>query len=595
MELKDYYNRFNVGKKYTKSLFRAGTSLQSAELNEVQDYATDALKRLGDALFADGDVISGCTCVVDNQTGATTLEAGKIYLNGMIRDVHEGSFTIPTTTSVRIGIYYKEKTITELEDPELRDPAVGTPGYQEIGAARLQYTTEWGFLIEGEVSDDNRGNFYPIYNIENGVLVQKALAPQLDSVSTALARYDDESNGSYVVDGMNVTCLSADSDKQIFSINKGKAHVNGYEIELSHALRSAFDNDPDIQRVESDPYVFEPDSFGKMQINLNYTPLKEVEIIDITAEKTVNLTHGSYSGALDPIPSSSVLEIMQIKQGSTTYQKGIDYKLTAGQVDWSPSGAEPAPGSSYEITYRHRTHVDPTDITDAGFKISGAVTGSMVLVTYTWKMPRYDLITIDSEGIVRRVKGLAHAWSPSVPSAPTGQLILAEVKQTWNQNSKPEIEDVAVRAVTMGDIEAMRNMIYDIYYLLAQERLKSNANASDPSTKKGVFVDPFYDDDMRDQGITQTGAIVNEKLRLPVTVTSSDHARDQEAYMLPYELEPVISQEFITGSMKINPYCAFDPIPSDLTVTLNVDRWTETVSQWLSPITNVYYSWYSSY
>ena len=64
--------------------------------------------------------------------------------------------------------------------------------------------------------------------------------------------------------------------------------------------------------------------------------------------------------------------------------------------------------------------------------------------------------------------------------------------------------------------------------------------------------------------------------------------------MLPYELEPVISQEFITGSMKINPYCAYDPIPSDLIVTLNVDRWTETISQWLSPVTNIYYAGYSS-
>ncbi len=164
MTLQGYYNRFNSAKKYTKSLFRAGGHLQSAELNEVQDYATDAIKRIGDALFADGDVINGCTCVIDNQTGTTTIESGKIYLNGMIRDVHEGSFTIPTDISVRIGIYFKEKTITELEDPELRDPAVGTSGYQQIGAARLQYTTEWAFLSEGAVADSSRGEFYTIYN-----------------------------------------------------------------------------------------------------------------------------------------------------------------------------------------------------------------------------------------------------------------------------------------------------------------------------------------------------------------------------------------------------------------------------------------------
>lgn len=66
MSLSKYYNRFDPAKKYTKSLFLAGKGLQSAELNEVQEYASAAIKGIGDALFADGDVISGCTCVIDN-------------------------------------------------------------------------------------------------------------------------------------------------------------------------------------------------------------------------------------------------------------------------------------------------------------------------------------------------------------------------------------------------------------------------------------------------------------------------------------------------------------------------------------------------
>ena len=192
----------------------------------MQEYASHAIKEIGDALFKSGDVISGCTCVIDSDTGAVTVEAGKIYLNGLVRDVHEGNLEIPTNVSVKIGVYFKERTITELEDPDLRDPAVGTTNYQNPGAARLQYTTTWGYqLAETSESDSELGEFYTIYNVENGVLVQKALAPQLDSVSSALARYDDESNGSYVVKGMNVTCLSADSEEQIFSINEGKAHV----------------------------------------------------------------------------------------------------------------------------------------------------------------------------------------------------------------------------------------------------------------------------------------------------------------------------------------------------------------------------------
>ena len=587
----EIYNRFDASKKYTKLLFRSEQTLQSAEMNETQEYIQHAIKEIGNALFKDGDVISGCTCVIDSDTGAVTVESGKIYLNGIVRDVHEGNLEIPTNVSVKIGVYFKEQTITELEDPELRDPAVGTSNYRQPGAARLQYTMTWGYqLPETSESDSELGDFYTIYNVENGVLVQKALAPQLDSVNTALARYDDESNGSYVVKGMNVTCLSADSTEQIFSINEGKAHVNGYEIELSHSLRSVFENEYDLQEVESDPYIFEPDALGNMTINLNYTPLAEVRTVDITAEKRVNLTHGSYSGALDPIPSTAVLEIMQIKQGNTIYIKGTDYKLTAGQVDWSLSGAEPSPGSSYEIIYRHRTQVTPTNVTDTGFDVSGAVDGSMILVTYSWKMPRYDIITIDAEGIVRRIKGLAHSWTPVVPKAPSGQLVLAEIYQNWTENAKPKVTNNAIRVVQMADIESMKNMITDLYYLIAQLQLKNDATTSDPTAKKGIFVDPFFDDDMRDQGIAQTGAIVDNKLMLPISTTVSDFAKEQQVYMLPYELESVVSQELQTGYMKINPYNAFDPIPADLTITLNIDHWTEVETQWLSAITYTYYS-----
>lgn len=71
--LDKYFNRFDSSKKYTRTLFLASRGLQSAELNEIQDYPNHAIKEIGDALFADGDVISGCTCVVDSETGAVTV------------------------------------------------------------------------------------------------------------------------------------------------------------------------------------------------------------------------------------------------------------------------------------------------------------------------------------------------------------------------------------------------------------------------------------------------------------------------------------------------------------------------------------------
>ncbi|RDD34320.1 hypothetical protein Wcon_01608 [Wolbachia endosymbiont of Cylisticus convexus] len=442
MTLNAYYNRFNPDKEYEKSLFLAGRGLQSAELNETQEYALSKLKGIGDAIFRDGDVITGSNCIIDGEK--VTLESGKIYLRGAVRKVEEKEFVIPLSTTVRIGVYYLESTITELEDENLRDPAVGTRNYQEVGAARLKVSTIWGYQAEGVSPRFSEGEFYPIYNIENGVLIEHSPPPQANIVTTALARYDKEANGSYVVSGLEVMFLQKEEERggkkgrkrQVFVVNGGKARVDGYEIELSHSIRAYFDEDPDIKTVASESHTFQPNSQKVMELKVHDSPISEIKKVDITVQKTITMTHGSYSGVVDPIPDSAVLEIIQIKQGNVIYENSTDYKLSSGNVDWSLPGREPAPGSSYQITYRCRTHVSPEDISEEGCKIKGAVDGSLVLVDYTWKMPRYDLITIDAKGVVRRIKGIAHPWKPSMPKAPSGQLLLCYIHQTWKTGEK---------------------------------------------------------------------------------------------------------------------------------------------------------------
>ncbi|WCR59647.1 MAG: hypothetical protein PG978_001095 [Wolbachia endosymbiont of Ctenocephalides felis wCfeF] len=593
MTLNSYYNRFNPDKEYEKSLFLAGRGLQSAELNETQEYALSKLKGIGDAIFRDGDVITGSNCIIDRETGKVTLEGGKIYLRGAVRKVEEKEFVIPLNTIVRIGVYYLESTITELEDENLRDPAIGTRNYQEVGAARLKVSTIWGHQFEGLSPRFSEGEFYPIYNIENGVLIEHSPPPQANIVTTALARYDKEANGSYVVNGLEVMFLQkeeGEGGKQVFVINEGKAHVDGYEIELPHSIRVSFDQDPNIKSVESEPHTFQPNSQRVMELKVNDFPISEIKKVDITVQKTITITHGSYSGAVDPIPDSAVLEIIQVKQGNVIYENSVDYKLNAGNVDWSLPGKEPAPGSSYQITYRCRTHVSPEDINEKGCKVKGAVDNSLVLVDYTWKMPRYDLITIDSKGVVRRIKGIAHPWRPSMPKAPSGQLLLCYIHQTWKNGEKEGVKIVnnAIHAVPMNELEAMKKGINDLYALVAEERLRNDANSREPTTKKGVFVDSFFDDDMRDQGISQSAAIVNRELVLPIDVEVADIEKGGERYLLPYKLEPVLEQLLQTKGEKINPYQAFDPVPAQITLNKNIDHWTEVTTNWKSPVTRVF-------
>jgi hypothetical protein len=405
-------------------------------------------------------------------------------------------------------------------------------------------------------------------------------------VKVALARYDRESNGSYIVRGFDVKAQGVVDDKQVFVLNEGKAHVDGYEIELPHSVRLKYELNPDLSTVQSEPHTFQPDAQGNMRITLNNPTCYAVQTVDITQQKTANLTHGAFSGVADQIPDQAILEIVQVRQGGTVYEQGTDFRLQSGAVDWSLSGAEPAPGSSYEVTYRARVSVVSQDVTESGLTVSNAVPGTLVLIDYTWKMPRYDLITIDKDGKVQRIQGQAHPWRPSIPKAPAGQLALAYVAQTWKTEAKPDVISTAIHAISMTEIQAMKNAIAELYDFVAEERLKNNANARDPAAKKGLFVDPFFDDDMRDFGIEQTAAIVDQCLQLPIAVAIVDTGKAATPWMLPFTLEPVVEQPMRTGSMKINPYQAFDQLPAIAKMILDTDRWTEVQTVWNSNTTS---------
>ena len=143
----------------------------------------------------------------------------------------------------------------------------------------------------------------------------------------------------------------------------------------------------------------------------------------------------------------------------------------------------------------------------------------------------------------------------------------------------------------------MQNQISDLYQLLAIERLRNDANSEDATSKFGVFVDPFLDDDMRDAGIEQSAAIVDGELTLPLNADIAELTLpNQNTLTLPYALENLLVQEMQTGSMRVNPYQAFEPVPASVSLTPSVDHWTQTNTRWTSTITQRFwwarFSWW---
>jgi hypothetical protein len=585
MPLTGYYNRFSAGDRYDELLFRAGKGLQSAELNEVQSTLIDRLKRIADAVFKDGAVISGTPPTINGTTAACPLSL--IYLRGAMREVAAANLTISLVGIVRVGVYLVDAEITEVEDPDLRDPAVNTRNYTEPGAGRLQVTASWG--REG---DGSAGIFYPVYTIIDGTLLNPGGDNFGDAFTEALARYDRESNGNYIVDGLSVTALGLAAGVNAFSVKDGTGNIFGYKIDKLASTRLNYAEDPDLELVDAEPDTFTGTTGGSATIQLNRFPVESILEVVITQQKTVTITRGGVSGGQDTLPDVSVLSIQSITQGGTTYTAATDYFLNGDKVDWSPGGAEPAPGSTYSITYRYLGNVTPTAVNlQAGtFTVSGAVNGTLVLTDYRWKLPRYDRLCIDRDGNFSRVKGISTRFNPLPPSVPPGLLSLATVEQKWGET--PAVSNDGIRALPFDQLERMRSLIVDLFDLVAVERLRNDISSREPSSKRGVFVDPFLDDDLRDQGITQTAAIVDGTLQLPIAPTVyRAPTNNTQDWMLPYTEEIILEQTRQTGSSKINPYQAFDPIPAAVVLTPAVDRFTIINTIWSSPVVQQINTW----
>lgn len=581
-----YYNRFDPSKNYDEHLFRAGKVLQSAELNEIQTSAANRIKNISDVLFKDGSVIRNAQIVVNADTGATILEGGAVYLAGAVRGVPEAELVIPTSGTINVGVYLQSTVVTELEDPALRDPAIGVRNYQEPGASRLKVEPAWGYNGDGQ-----DGEFYPVYEVVNGIVSPKEPPPAIDAIALAISRYDRQSSGGfYAVSGLNTQRLADVDGKQIYSVSEGVARVAGREVTLQHAIRVEYATAPDPKTVTLEPHVA---LGGTERVELNHGPIIAVQQVSITKEKTLSVSHGNFTGASDPLADSPVVQIVEVKQGGTTYVYGTDYKLTDDNVDWSLTGAEPSPGSTYTVKYRYIATVTPVDLDDTGFTVSNAVEGTLIQTTYQWAMPRIDRLCLDSDGTPVWVKGVSSPYTPRSPDVPNELLGIATVRQRWDANTQVIVD--AIKVVPMNELNGMNQKIDKLFALMAEERLILNATLSDPTAKRGVFSDAFYDDDLRDQGREQSAAIFSQQLTLASDaevysqklsgVKTLDARVIVENTVIVGTNEAVIEQTLRTGNMKINPYDAFSPLPGVAILAPAVDFWTDIQTNWTSPQT----------
>lgn len=546
--------------------------IQGAELNEAQTIARARTTRLGRLIVSDGDRIERGEAIVDIEDESIILTAGRVYADGDVWDVAAATLTaVPMTGRVEVGIRLVKTYITHEEDATLVGLVPGSAAEGEPGAAREVVDASWAWA-----GDAAEGEFFAVYTLQDGVILDQIgpniLAPALQ----AIQEYD-RPNGNYIVSGCKVTALGANSGNQIFSISEGEANINGAKRTRLVALRHSEPEDWDELAIPGETTTYP--SGASHTYTVAEGPIGVINSILLTKEKTVSVTRGAIANGADGLPDTSVIQIVSVTQGGTTYVQGSDYTRVNNSVDWGLAGAEPAAGSSYTVTYRYRASVTADSFTAYTITVSGGATGGDIITAYTKKMPRIDRLCLAEDGSPLYVKGISARSNPRAPLVPSNALNLAKIENNWVDT--PTVTNDGTPSLTWDQLWRYLDRIVDLDRLIQIDRLNNAIDFREPVAKRGTFVDPFVDDTYRDAGVTQTGAIADGMLTLAIEPTFY-YATLTAPVMLDAVEEVLISQPLKTLCEKINPYANFNPLPGALALSPAVDFWTVSQTQWLS-------------
>jgi len=557
-----YFNRFNPQKNYKKLLFISGQGLQGAELNEIQDIIINELRNIASYLVRNGTITNGGE-INSIEPDSIHILAGTVYADGFTISVGERQVPINGSGIEIIGMAVSEYRISYLEDAEITEPDQDSPNYGSPGSERLATLGMW--KKSTEITGDEK--FFPILTLTDGVLA--STSSQTDNttkINELISQYDYETNGSYVLSGLvpSYHGIDPDTNEVIMNIASGKARVAGQSINSSYQKKVKLEPINDKRLVQGEPHVFT--ALGS--VTLRYAPVADIIKIQGIKRITKSVTHGSYSGASDLMTNTPVLTYELVKQGATTYVSGVDYIANGDSIDWTPSGAEPSPGSTYNVTYTYVSSFDlPVNAGLTGFIIDAEnelVDGTTFFVDSEFYLKRIDRISLSSSGEFVISKGTPGFSSYFPPQKVNNLLSLGKIHLA--NGEAPVISIDTTYNLTFDQLSTLFGKIANLETNVAHLSLLENARNTDAMiSKRNLIVDPLYDDDLRDMGSDNTAIIIDQELLLNSSfsiggVISAD-------YGLPYTESIIQQQNKITTSRKINPYAtSSDPMIAEMSV-----------------------------
>lgn len=552
-----YFNRFNIKNNFISHEFIADRVLQSSELNEIQSRAAEDIKNLSGYIAGTTFFYNGGN-IIALQDGVATISEAQIIDNGTTLYIPQTQIEIPTTGEVILGLKFEDVVITADIDASLNEQYPNSPSLGFAGADRIKRKITWD--LKNNIPDSTV-RFFAVFTINDGVVIKVTKGQNdLDQMQGLIGRYDNDTNGSYILSGLDLTFNQIlDNTKNVeLKMSSGRARVLGNECVFSVETSILLDPIDDTRFINSEPYLYQE---GIYRYPLRYNPIKNITSVQGTKEETVTVTHGSVLGVADQLPKAPVLRILSVTQGDTTYVENKDWKLTGDTIDWSLNGAEPSPGSTYTVIYHHIEIFLCTNSTTEVLlpENSSIVPGSTFYVSYNFYLARIDRINLDSSGELQITKGVPTIVSNIQPPGYSNNLLsLGLVKLISGVEPTIDMDD-RVTVVPYSNLKSMQEQIKDLTYNVAILSLKDEVRDSDPTTnKRGIVVDPLVSDALIDKGKENTCVLDTDnkilKIGTKYSATSIFPTTVGINGTLPFEDYIWMRQENKTKDQRINPY-----------------------------------------
>lgn len=144
---------------------------------------------------------------------------------------------------------------------------------------------------------------------------------------------------------------------------------------------------------------------------LGFRPVKE--IISLVADVEENqrpIVRGSVPGTADVLGDDSILSILSVVQGTTTFVEGEDYTLIRqSEIQWLDNN-EPASGTTYYVTYiytqplaKDRDYILDTNTDSIVFIGKTPARNYTFRVSYSYFLAREGIVFLDSNGLLNYV------------------------------------------------------------------------------------------------------------------------------------------------------------------------------------------------